>query len=198
MLTRSESGRLGAIAAKATQNALFKQRRDDYLLDPKHCLSCTNILQFEKRLRYRFCSSSCAATYNNNEKPTRRRCLCCDNLTGKGSKYYCSPKCMREFHWREKVDAILSSGLIPSAPTGRKYFLSKHGNICQICSRCDWDGVPIPLVLDHINGNPDDWRIENLRLICPNCDALTPTYKGKNKGNGRASRRQRYRDGKSY
>ncbi len=39
---------------------------------------------------------------------------------------------------------------------------------------------------------------ENLSLICSNCDANLPTYKSKNKGNGRHYRRIKYKEGKSY
>ena len=57
---------------------------------------------------------------------------------------------------------------------------------------------PILLILDHINGNSDNCSLENLRLICSNCDTLTPTYKGRNKGNGRFIRRKKYAQGLSY
>lgn len=53
--------------------------------------------------------------------------------------------------------------------------------ICEKCSKKKWLGKPIPLELDHINGVNNDHRIENLRILCPNCHALTPTYRGKNK-----------------
>lgn len=56
----------------------------------------------------------------------------------------------------------------------------------------------MPLIVDHINGNPEDDRLENLRLVCGNCDMQLPTYKSRNLGNGRAWRRQRYAEGKSY
>ena len=59
-------------------------------------------------------------------------------------------------------------------------------------------GQPIPLVLDHMDGNSENNSLDNFRLVCGNCDMLLPTYKGKNAGNGRYSRRQRYAQGKSY
>ena len=52
---------------------------------------------------------------------------------------------------------------------------------CSSCQLESWLRKPIPLELDHINGDSSDNRLENLRLLCPNCHALTPTYRGKNK-----------------
>jgi len=53
-------------------------------------------------------------------------------------------------------------------------------------------------VMDHIDGNADNNSLDNFRLVCGNCDMQLPTYKNKNKGNGRAWRRKRYAEGKSY
>lgn len=51
---------------------------------------------------------------------------------------------------------------------------------CYSCENVEWMGKPIPLELEHKNGNNSDHRIENLTLLCPNCHALTSTYRGKN------------------
>jgi 5-methylcytosine-specific restriction endonuclease McrA len=56
---------------------------------------------------------------------------------------------------------------------------------CSICNIVLWMNKPIPLDLDHINGNSMDNTIENLRFLCPNCHSQTETYRGKNINNGK-------------
>lgn len=53
---------------------------------------------------------------------------------------------------------------------------------CENCRRETWEDHPIPLELDHINGDSDDNRLRNLRILCPNCHALTDNYRGRNIG----------------
>ena len=53
---------------------------------------------------------------------------------------------------------------------------------CYNCEQSEWLGNPIPLELEHIDGNHQNNTLDNLTLLCPNCHALTPTYRGKNKG----------------
>ncbi len=52
---------------------------------------------------------------------------------------------------------------------------------CMNCRLTQWKGKPIPLELDHIDGNNTNNSLKNLRLLCPNCHALTPTYRSKNR-----------------
>ena len=53
---------------------------------------------------------------------------------------------------------------------------------CYVCGLTEWNEKPITLQLDHINGVHLDHRIQNLRLLCPNCHSQTETFAGRNKG----------------
>jgi Zn finger protein HypA/HybF involved in hydrogenase expression len=54
---------------------------------------------------------------------------------------------------------------------------------CECCGLNEWLGELIPLELDHIDGDHYNNILENLKILCPNCHAKTPTYRGKNKKN---------------
>ncbi|WCN01553.1 HNH endonuclease signature motif containing protein [Streptomyces sp. M92] len=54
---------------------------------------------------------------------------------------------------------------------------------CALCGiEAAWLGEPLPLEVDHVDGNWRNNRIANLRMLCPNCHSTTDTYRGRSKG----------------
>jgi len=84
---------------------------------------------------------------------------------------------------RQPTDVYLRNELPIQSHKLRKRLLKEgfFANKCMNCGRNTWLDRPIPLELDHINGNNKDNRLENPRLLCPNCHAFTPTYRGRNR-----------------
>lgn len=87
----------------------------------------------------------------------------------------------KKHHWGKKI--LLKKILIINS----KYTTTNHLkhrlikekvmiNECVECGITEWRGKKLSLHLDHINGTNNDNRISNLRLLCPNCHSLTPTY----------------------
>lgn len=76
----------------------------------------------------------------------------------------------------------LSERLCKDSPStsGLKKRLYREGikqRSCELCGQGEvWRGQHISLILDHINGDPTDNRLENLRILCPNCNAAQPTH----------------------
>lgn len=52
---------------------------------------------------------------------------------------------------------------------------------CNKCNGAEWLGQPMPLELEHRDGNSTNNALENLELLCPNCHAQTPTYRSRNR-----------------
>lgn len=149
----------------------------------------------------RFCSRSCAAKHNNSMKGKSGSCLNCGTSFVRKKQKFCSHKCSHEYRWKEKeqrasVETDLSKVFKPRQGL-KKYILSVRPHKCSICNISEWLGEPVPLVLDHEDGNSENNSIENLRLVCGNCNMNLPTFAGRNFGNGRHYRRVRYREGKS-
>lgn len=67
----------------------------------------------------------------------------------------------------------------------KRYLIGTYGHRCGICEMSDWQNQPIPLICDHIDGDSTNNELTNFRLVCCNCDAQLPTFKSKNRGNGR-------------
>lgn len=202
-MTPKEAGRLGWEKGQEWRNNNKKEILDKYYSKPKRCQKCKEILPYEKRIN-QFCGHSCSAAHNNkgiarHGKFVKKPCVYCGIETK--NQLYCSTKCYKAHSWETLKKHIDNFGLFdlkPFSSIPKKYLLEIRGHKCENCNIMEWLGKPVPIVLDHIDGNPSNFDINNLRLLCANCDAQTPTYKGKNKGNGRHYRRIRYSAGKSF
>ena len=104
---------------------------------------------------------------------------------------FCSNKCQAELTTKTRNEINkekLLKGELSLRQTIKKTMLYMGIEYkCEICSLTKWLDEPISLILDHKNGNAGDNKLNNLRFICHNCDAQSPFYKGRNKGNGRKS-----------
>ncbi|MUM15755.1 HNH endonuclease [Mycobacterium sp. CBMA271] len=133
-----------------------------------------------------------------------RLCLGCGApLSKRSQKIYCGNGCQSVVRRAASIKLWLESGEAwVDSRRGhyiRAFLAEAQSGRCAICGGAStWQDLPLALVLDHIDGNPTNNCRENLRLICPNCDSQLPTYKSRNRGNGRSFRRQRYAEGKSY
>ncbi|MCK5614679.1 hypothetical protein KAR91_73135 [Candidatus Pacearchaeota archaeon] len=169
----------------------------------------------------KFCSTVCAALVNSpgrkQTEETRKKisitlggtgdlkhlgngkCINCSNETT--NPKYCSSQCLADYKYNESVKRWLAgeiSGTVKGGCAGfiRKYLFKKYNNKC---SQCGWGKFnpytksEFPaLETEHIDGHSDNNDPSNVTLLCPNCQALTPTYKGANKGNGRRSYMKNY------
>ena len=125
-------------------------------------------------------------------------CQSCEKENNfKGYSYtnkYCNNRCQKDYESKERIKQWLEEGKdwgkqIPfwiKAPNG--YLAQTNGYCCEVCKITEHNGKTIVLECDHIDGNPNNNKPENLRLICPNCHSQTASFKGANRGNGRQNR----------
>jgi hypothetical protein len=194
-----------------------EKRVEEYNKNPIKCKICDNVIPYDKKHTNKFCSSSCAAKFNNKnrnksqytlksgrkEKPINK-CKCC----GKECKnnFYCDNACQQKFIYMEKIN-LWKSGNSNIASNGfqikkfiRVYLFDKYDGKCTNCGWSEKNPITknCPLEVEHIDGNSNNNLEENLTLLCPNCHSLTPTYKSLNRGKGRKQRMKRYYEGKTF
>lgn len=131
----------------------------------------------------------------------KRSCLNCEEefeipkyRVGK----YCCLRCSSDHRFNERYEAWVNGTIETHNRWLSKALTKLHGYACSECKISEWNGKPIVLEVEHKDGNSENNCISNLCLVCPNCHSQTPTYKARNRGNGRHYRRVRYAAGLSY
>jgi len=128
-------------------------------------------------------------------------CLQCGKQLVCGKKKrqttFCSIQCQADRKYDQYITRWLDGqedGMRGSTLLSRhihRWLLEQRG---EQCWECGWnkkhrlDGK-CPIEVEHIDGDHTNNRPENLKLLCPNCHSLTDTYKNRNRGRGRPSRR---------
>lgn len=130
---------------------------------------------------------------------TVKQCAYCRGIKTGPAGLFCSVTCHHAYLFDEWYAKFISGESVDrTSRVLRKLVLRRDGYVCACCRNTEWKGQEIPLELEHIDGDSGNNLCSNLKMLCPNCHALTPTYKNKNKGRGRHSRRERYGKGLSY
>lgn len=129
-------------------------------------------------------------------------CHFCSTTLQYSAKKYCSNACQNDDlytiyidSWKNgKQNGLRGREVFSLSAHIRRYIYDKYKGSC---AKCHWSEInPLtgvsPLEIDHIDGNSTNNIESNLVLLCPNCHALTSTYKNLNRGKGRAWRRDKY------
>lgn len=153
----------------------------------QNCEFCRKEFSF-KRIETRtditrkFCGKKCANKVIVHST-TRMINLC--EYCGKNSfnKRFCNNICQNALIKDDLTKQWLNGSLIRIKPRKfmKDHLIETRGNSCSLCGLgTEWNGKQLTLQIDHIDGNSKDHRLENLRLICPNCHSQTETW-GRNK-----------------
>jgi len=121
------------------------------------------------------------------------KCLSCGQENKKKrntANKYCNNKCQHDYQHKLVIDKW-KQGDYKSTQHNKhlKRYLLEQREGCYECGITEHNSKPITLELDHLDGNWTNNKEENLRMLCPNCHSQTPTYKNRNRGNGRTHRK---------
>jgi hypothetical protein len=158
--------------------------------DTRKCtiLGCNNPL---KGGATKYCSIKCCHVA---QKKSRNRCARgCGDYAKQHLSRYCSIACAHCHRYRCEAETFLARGGVYGyvAPHFLARILKDYYG--EQCLRCGWakrhpKTGSVPIEVEHIDGNWQNSRLTNLSLLCPNCHALTPTFRALNRGRGRAYR----------
>ena len=104
---------------------------------------------------------------------------------GSQEKKYCSQDCSSKHFSANRLEEnkkLIVEGKITNRPTIHKVLETLFGSACSVCGITEHNSKPIKCQVDHINGDSTNNKLENLRLLCPNCHSQTDTFAGRNKG----------------
>ena len=118
--------------------------------------------------------------YTTIHQKIKELCLDTSHFTGQGWNI---GKRFRPVKAAESLESILIDGRYFNTGHLKKRLLNEGVKEykCEKCKLTEWFGQPISIELDHIDGRRNNNQLDNLQLLCPNCHAQTPTYRGKNK-----------------
>lgn len=126
----------------------------------------------------------------------RGTCLNCEGNLGPSGTKFCSNACQRDYGYKTYITRWLANeetgGRGDNVSTYiRRWFFEKTDGRCEHCGWCRVNPVTgkVPLTINHVDGNHENNRPENLELICPSCHSLTPNYGALNRGKGRTKRK---------
>lgn len=130
----------------------------------------------------------------------RPYCLCgCGKPVARAGAVYATFSCKAEVGYQTWLSVYLAdpTGVPTTINTSRhmkRYLRETRGEGCEECGWAKPHPVSgkIPTEVHHKDGNPDNGHPDNLQVLCPNCHSLTPNFKNRNKGGGRAGRVKRY------
>ncbi len=107
-------------------------------------------------------------------------CKHCSKVLTKKANKYCNKDCYFNATFQLSIEKFYK-GLICDNKTIKKILIFINGERCVECTQGnEWNGLPLTLEVDHIDGNSDNNDPNNVRLLCPNCHSQTPTSRGKN------------------
>lgn len=199
---------------KSVKERLYKLglRYSDFNKKEKTIRYCECCKEQIKHAGIRFCSSSCAAKINNVLYPKRtpinteasktlkkrirlpktvNTCLYCGENC---YKVYCDLSCQAKHknerlikQWKDGLDLGYTGKTKQLKHFIRRYLIAKFDNKC---CKCGWNEIhkvtgKCPVEINHIDGDAENCKEENLEVICPNCHSLTHNFRALNKNSKR-------------